>query len=268
MAGVWWFLVGARRAEAVRQDELRRQVLRDYGLDRVLEDVRRCPDHCIAADVDRGPGDQPGMVLYPIPVSGDVPQRPGYEASREWRRVSRSAAAGVATPPELWVGYDCDDPPGPADMERRILVGGYPIEDACGQTWHVPVLRAVDNPRGRLSAAFKWDEEDRPRIGVDPRYGQLWEQSARVWDLIDRQSNDTGAVFGQDFDAATDEFLFGFLLECLGINYRADNAVWALIDRVRPGWLSQEAASWMLNATVDLFKYRAFLAAQKKTPSS
>lgn len=270
MAAVWWFLPNVRKADALLQDDLRRPLLRDAGLDRVLEDVRRVPDHCLAVDMERGPGDLQGLLLYPIPISGDVPKKPGYDAARQvWRECKTPASgSGGKTRPPVWLGYDPDEPPTPADLERRTLVGGYPIADAAGQTWHVPVLRAVDNPRGRLAAAFSWDESDQPTIGVDPRYAALWEQSGRVWNLIDQRSADTGAVLAQDFDAETDAFLFGFLLDCLGINYRANNAVWAAVDRVHPGWLSQSAASWMLNATVDLFKYRAFLDAQKKTQSS
>ena len=149
---------------------------------------------------------------------------------------------------------------GPLD-EMRL------IKDAHEQTWLVPLLRAVDNPRGRLSVAFSWDSQDNPQIGVDPRYADLWLQSARVWDLIDHHTSTLGAVFSQAFDAETDAFLLGYTLDCLAINYRVNNAVFRLLDGARPGWLDQSTASWMLNATVDLFKYRAFLDAQKKTAS-
>jgi hypothetical protein len=258
MAGVWWYLPRESRQFVCTDDQFSRSALRRHGLDRVLEDVRLVPDHCLVMDLAKGPDDGPGVLLYPIPVSGDIPKKPGYHADGQaWHK----SAVGP------WLGYDRESPPTPADLERRILIGGYPITDGHGQPWQVPVLRAVDNPRGRLSAAFSWDEQDRPSIGVDPRYAELWDQSARVWDLIDLHSQADGAVFAQDFDAETDQFLLTFVLDCLQINYRANNAVFSALNRARPGWLTQSVASWMLNATVDLFKYKQFLDAQKKTPS-
>jgi hypothetical protein len=272
MAAVWYFLPGINRASVVLQDELSRSALKAYGLDAVLDDVRRVPDHCLVTDLAAGPGGSAGTLLYPIPISGDVPKKPGYDPQRQAWRQTQPAATAAAEPDEApapapWIGYDPDSPPTPCELERRQLIGGYPIQDAYGQTWQVPTLRAVDNPRGRLTAAFSWDDADRPTIGVDPKYAALWQRSAEVWDLIDHSSNADGGVFSQDFDGETDERLLAYLLDCLQINYRVNNAVFATLDKSSPGWLSQGCASWMLNATVDLFKYRAFLAAQKKTPS-
>lgn len=268
MAAVWWFLAGKTRQDLVLQDELRPAALREVGLDKVLADVRKVPDQCLLSETQAGPSGGPGIVLYPIPVSNDLPKKPGYDPTRQtWRQSGSPIDRGANAAPLAWLGYATDEPPAPADLERRVLIGGYPIEDAHGQTWHVPALRCVDNPRGRLSVAFTWDEHDRPQIGVDARYAELWQQSARVWDLIDHRSSETGGMFAQDFDAGTDAFLLEYLLDCLQLNYRVNNAVFRAIDAARPGWLSQAAASWMLNATVDLFKYRQFLAAQKKTPS-
>jgi hypothetical protein len=272
MAAVWYFLPGINRESVVLQDELSRSALREYGLDTVLDDVRRVPDHCLVMDITAGPGESAGTLLYPIPISGDIPKKPGYAPQRQaWRKTAEPAAGETVPLGEQtavpWIGYEIDSPPRPADLERRQLIGGYPIQDAHGHTWQVPTLRAVDNPRGRLTASFSWDDYDRPRIGVDPKYAALWQRSAEVWDLIDHSSNADGGVFSQDFDGETDERLLAYLLDCLQINYRVNNAVFATLDKSSPGWLSQGCASWMLNATVDLFKYRAFLAAQKKTPS-
>jgi hypothetical protein len=257
MAAIWYFVPHVDRPLIV-DGRLNRAALQDLGLDRALEDVRTVPDECLHVECV-GPSDGRGHLLYPLPISGDVPKKPGYHAARQaWK---------LAGGGKYWIGYDRDEPPQPADIERRVLVGGIPIRDAHEQTWHVPVLRSVTNPRGRLSVAFSWDDDDQPVIGVDPRHAELWEQSAQVWDLIDHHSTDHGGVFRQQFDAATDARLLRYTLDCLGVNYRANNAVFALMDRARPGWLDQSTASWMLNATVDLFKYRAFLDAQKKTAS-
>lgn len=258
MSAIWWYIPTETTKTAVVRDELSRAVLARVGLDRTLEDVRRVPDHVIAVDLDRGPDDSRGLLLYPLPTHGDKPAKLGYHADRQtWRQANQG---------RCWLGWETDSPPTPADLERRLLVPGYQIEDAAGQAWHVPVLRAVDNPRGRLGVSFSWDDDDQPRIGVDPRFAELWERSARAWDLIDKATTLDGATFAQDFGEEDDAFLLTYLLDCLAINYRTNNSVWSGVDRTHPGWLSQSVASLMLNATVDLFKYRSFLNAQKKTP--
>jgi hypothetical protein len=258
MAAIWYFFPDKMQTVVNTDGRLNRSTLRAVGLDRVLEDVRTNPDDCLHSECV-GPGGERGHLLYPIPISGDLPKKVGYDSVRQsWR----PAGSG-----RYWLGYEPDSPPQPADLERKVQVGGIPIKDAHEQVWLVPLLRAVDNPRGRLSVAFSWDAQDNPQIGVDPRYADLWLQSARVWDLIDHHTSTHGAVFSQAFDAETDAFLLGYTLDCLAINYRVNGAVFRLLDGARPGWLDQSTASWMLNATVDLFKYRAFLEAQKKTAS-
>lgn len=258
MTAVWYFVPKTDRDLVDSDGRLNRAALREADLDRTLEDVRTVPDECVHSECV-GPDKTRGHLLYPIPINGDLPKKVGYDGKRQsWRK----AGSG-----RHWLGYDPEAPPQPADLERKVQVGGIPIRDAHEQTWLVPLLRAVSNSRGRLSVAFSWDEHDQPQIGVDPRYADLWEQSARVWDLIDHHTNSHGAVFSQSFDAETDAFLLRYTLACLAINYRVNNAVFRLLDAARPGWLDQSTASWMLNATVDLFKYRAFLEAQKKTAS-
>lgn len=250
MAGFWYYFAGRSRDDVVAGDSLRRDFLRACGLDQVLADVRAVPDHCVVAPLNGG------VLLYPVPVSGDVPGNVGATDRLTWRTTGN-----------LRIGYDPASPPEPAALERRAIVDGYTIKDALGRPWQVPVLRSVANPRGRLGVSFSWDENDEPRIGVERRYAEIWERSARVWDMVDRATVDDVAFLCQSFTAEEDRFLLGYLLDCLAINYRSGKPVWGTLDRATPDWLSQTVASVMLDATLDLWKYHAFLDAQKKSAS-
>ncbi len=258
MTAFYHFLPDVARADLVQDDRLNRELLADCGLDRVLADVHLVPDQAIVADVRRGPGEWDGVTIYPIPADGELPDQLGYHAElQSWRAVGLGQ--------KHWIGWLNQSPPAPADLERREIVAGYPVADAYDRQWIVPVLRSPDNPRGRLEPAFTWDENDQPAVGVDARYRDLWERSAQVWDLIEKNTDLTGGTFAQSFAADDDQFLFGYLVDCLAVNYRVSNSVLATLDKITPGWLSQAAGASMLNATTDLFAYREYLAAKKKS---
>lgn len=257
MPGFLYFVPEATAADFVADGVVNQSRMLAAGLGITLTDCRKSPEHLVVADVP-GPAGQAGVLLVPVPVSGDLPRLLRCDASQTWR--SRSGG-------KLWIGWHTESPPAPADLERRETIGGYLVTDAGERQWQVPVLRAVDNPRGRLTPCFTWDDDDRPTIGVDRKLAALWEDSARAWDLIDKNSNETGATLGQGFAAADDVWLFDYLVRALSVNYRVGNRELAALDAITPGWLNQQTASLMLNVTVDLFKWKAFVAAQKKTPS-
>jgi hypothetical protein len=254
MAGFWYFFPDAQREALVAGDLLRLDFLRAVGLDGVLADVRAVPDHAVVHAVTGG------VLVYPVPVSGDVPRHVGAMDRLAWRTVKAGGRS-------YRIGWDPTEPPGPATLERRELVGGYTVKDALGRPWNVPVLRSVANPRGRLGVSFSWDDDDVPQVGVERRYAEIWERSGRVWDLIDHNTDGDVAFLAQSFTADEDRFLLEYVLDCLAINYRVGRRVWGTLDRVTPDWLSQGIASVMLDATLDLWKYRAFLEAQKKSAS-
>jgi len=254
LAGFWYYFPDTSRDSVAVGENLRRDFLRSHKLDAVLADVRTVPDQAIVHQAGAG------VLVYPLPVSGDVPANVAALERLSWRNVKTDGGT-------YRLGWDEASSPAPADLERREIVGGYTIKDSYGRPWQVPVMRSPANPRGRLGVSFSWDADDQPRIGVERRYAELWERSAKVWDLVERATVDDVAFLAQSFSAEDDQFLVGYLLDCLGVNYRANNAVWATIDRLSPDWLTQATASIMLDATLDLWKYRAFLDAQKKSAS-
>lgn len=254
MSAFWYFFPERPIEHFVVGETLRRQTLVEFGLHNVLDDCRTVPDHCVVHAINGG------VLLYPVPVSGDVPGNVGQVSKLAWRQIKTDHGP-------YSIGWDPSAPPGPADLERREIVGGYTMKDALGRPWQVPVLRSIDNPRGRLGVAFSWDDDDRPVVGVERRYAELWERSAQVWDMVDRATVSDVAFLAQNFSADEDRFLLDYLLDCLAINYRAGRHVWGTLNRIAPDWLSQTVASVMLDATLDLWKYKAFLDAQKKSAS-
>lgn len=258
MAGFYYYLPGVPKNALIRgSDRLAPEALVQAGIDDVLSDVLRIPDHVLLGETAHGPDGQAGSTLYPLPPTGDVPDVVGYDAAKQtWTHLDPDK--------RCWIGWLTDDPPLPADLERNEVVDGYQVKDAHEHHWLVPTLVSVDNPRGRLPAAVGWDTNREPVIGVAAKYRELWQRAKLIWDLCEVSAESTG-VFALKLSEADDLRCYRFLCDCLQINYRVNNQVLAVIDQIRPDWLTGNSASGMLHATVDMFLYRRWLEAQKKT---
>jgi len=262
MAAFYYYLPNATEAILRRgSDKLAREPLVRVNLAEVLDDVHRIPDDVIVASTKTGPDGQGGVILYPLPSTGDVPPVLGYGGEPEQQRWARIYDS-------LWLGWLVDSPPRPTDLERRELVDGYMITDDVGDTWHVPTLRALDNPRGRLPAAFNWSETRQPEIGVARKYRELWRRSEAVWNLMESSPVSLEKPFAHAFSGDQDLMLFQFVVDALAVNYRVSNVELSVLDQIRPDWLGGKTARVMLDATVDLFLYRRWLEAEKKTGDS
>jgi hypothetical protein len=257
MTAFYYFLSGETEASIRRgADKLAREPLVARHLADVLEDVHRIPDEGIVANTPVGPDGNKGVVLYPLPTTGDVPPVLGLDQEKQtWTRIDDS----------LYLGWLNDAPPRPTDLERRELVDGYSVTDAAGDAWQVPTLRAVDNPRGRLPASFNWSDTRQPEIGVARKYRKLWQQSETVWNLMESVPVSLDRPFAHSCTAEQDLMLYRYVIDALSINYRVSNIELSVLDQIRPDWLSGKTARLMLDATVDLFLYRRWLEAEKKT---
>jgi hypothetical protein len=226
----------------------------------VLQDCRAVPDQCVALDLVVGP-DPPGVLLYPKPVHGELPPRLGWlPETQTWRRT----AAGI------WIGWETADPPRPTDLERTQQIPGYHVRDEYGEPWVIPIARAVDNPRGNLPYTVHWTADERPVCGVGPRFAAFWADSARLWDLVGRHAMETQTgllLLGAGLTADEDAFVLDMVIRALQINYRVGPGELAALDAIRPGWLSQTAASLAANAIVDMHARATWDDAQKKTES-
>lgn len=269
MSGFLYYLNEPKSAIVVDhrgQQQLAEGELRAVRLLDTLSDALEVPKQCVACEVKHGPDGKPGTILYPVPIHGGLPARLGYDRERQrWESVE---LRGVRQTPVYWIGWYQDEPPRPADLERRERIRGWEIQDAYGDAWSIPVARSPHNPRGSFPYAVEYGPDYQPRCGVSGKYRRFWEESARLWDLVaaHAQPSQGGlAVLGEGLSAEDDAFALQIVHLALQVNYRVDLPTLAAYNLVRPGWLTQVTLSLMANAIVDMHARREWEAAQKKT---
>lgn len=87
--------------------------------------------------------------------------------------------------PGLWIGWDPEAPPGPAELARADQHAGHPVRLADGSSWVVPVAR---HPSGAspFPRAMKWSEGGW-HVGAEPAdklHLRLWEAACDFWDRL------------------------------------------------------------------------------------
>ena len=119
-------------------------------------------------EVLRGPAGQAGSVASP-----DTEASVRYNADAQtWRQVPKS---------DIWVGYETDRPPTPADLIVADVTPGHEVTLG-GQQWVIPVARSV-NPAHALPETYGVDDEGQwIKRGVINRHRQLWEYATEWWD--------------------------------------------------------------------------------------
>jgi hypothetical protein len=104
--------------------------------------------------------------------------------TQEWRIIP-----GRKGQQEIWIGYEREAPPQPADLERPDMLSGFLLKVADGRPWTVPVVRALDvtsgDPVCLLPTFTDLDEEGRRVPGaVKETYKWLWELTERAWQAM------------------------------------------------------------------------------------
>lgn len=170
---------------------------------------------------------------------------------QEWRAV-------VDSPQGVWIGRYKEDRIGPTDLARKEQLAGPEVKLADGNSWIVPVARAVIEEDARpawycaLPQISTRGKDGRWTVGdVLQRYAPLW-QLATNWDDF-RQQAILQALDEETADqpATTMQFEFDELHEAavlaMRMNYRlgADE-----VDML--GLFTQQHAVDILNATIDL----------------
>lgn len=257
MASFLYFLPYPK-SDLVANGAIRSGLLAEAGLGELLADVSAVPKDAIITKC-RGPDATPGTLLIPVPGHRELPSKLTYDPDAQtWiRRTDKT-----------WLGWDNAAPPRPVDLERKELIPGWTVKDGYDDPWAIPVARSTANRRGNLPFAVHWDADGKPFCGVSARYESLWKDSARLWDMVTagaRPAHGGLAIIGEGFSDEDDAFLLGMVHRALAVNYRVDAPELAAYDRIRPGWLTQVAASLIANAIVDMHAKRAYEEAQKKT---
>lgn len=127
----------------------------------------------------------------------------------------------------LWIGWETDRPPTPADLERRGAAGvlSHPVALGDGHTWRVPVVRRPrygsreGTPGWPSRLAVQFNPQGEP-VGLEHQvredFSELWSLTRRIWDVY------IGA--GDDVDVCDDMTLVHYCAKVLGLRYWIDLA--------------------------------------------
>lgn len=157
----------------------------------------------------------------------------------------------------LWVGFEAERRPKPADLQRPRMIDGEMLELWDGNRWQIPVIREWrisdgDGPpiacRANVPQSLSRDESGDWILGdVVPPYRRIWDRTADAFEYIFGSLSDDGIAAMSDLDA------MDFAIEILAVNYRLDYhsvSALALVDfgraaevvRIAIGAASFEAA--------------------------
>lgn len=254
MSAFFYFLESITPHELAPSGRIDRAVLASHGLDDVLSDVRDVPDQAIITPTAKGPSGLPGVLLFPV-TPDSVPKIPAMHDGQQWFHMQIGNRKG----PAPWIGILPDSPPRPEELLRTPNFPGYHVADRHGRSWSVPIIRGLDRPYGTLPTDFEWGDDDfTPRPVLRQRYQQLWDDSARVWDLC--YENGT-------HQQLADPWVASFVARVLSINHRLGPRELNIFRSI--GLPAFDAASIVdfASAAVDVHAVIEFTRVQKKTPN-
>jgi len=224
-----------------RKDRVSLDDLRSLGLEYAFDAAPSC------CGVQGGPDKSNGLVV------ADSRRTPShliryYRDRQTWRQVPGS---------EAWAGFYTDDPPVPRDLLRPVTLRGHPVELGDGNTWVVPIARAMVADGDTLVPVMAVptisgvdDNGDWTQGDVAARYRPLWDVACHWWDTkVQAADQDAPVTFAESHDAA---------LVALATNYYVGKVEVAL-----RGLFSWHAVTLILDATVDWPVILDFL--EKKT---
>lgn len=193
-----------------------------------------------AIDINgHGPGKQSGVVFASWSDDGDCP-RLGYDGDAQtWTQAAQ----------DVWIGWEKDSPPQPADLARTPRVvsesAAVPLGDA---TWSVPVLREPIGQYGagpsgthatHLPHSLSNGLDGQLALRVRPQYADIWTRSAYWFDLLmDAESEEVSLDW---------QLVHDYCCDILSLNYRFcplmqaaldvfDSTNWQDIVRASIGW--------------------------------
>lgn len=200
MAQPLYFLPDLRQA-AAESVPLRKQVLKERGLADIFADVP-FDQQPLWELKGRGPGDQPGCILYYQTPSGAIPRAAEFRPKEQtWHPVGDGSL--------LWIGLDSAEPPKPEEMARRKQYPGYWIELGDGCEWRVPVIRRPDGTT-ELPRDMKWDATGKLVEPIKAAYEAYWDATAETAKWFYSRN---GEVIDRDR-------ALSLAVQAMGLNYR------------------------------------------------
>jgi len=165
-----------------------------------------------------GPEGSAGVVF----TFGDAPLKVPKDAV--WRPVPGHDDEGGK--PTLWVGFDPNDRPGPAELGRPRQFPGYAVELGDGQRWLVPVVRNYEGETD-FPKVSDWDGKAWTHDKVRERYRELFDTATGFWDELKAMM--TGAEDPDKQYTVNLDDKIGFAVSALAVNYRLGPAELALL---------------------------------------
>ena len=252
MAPPLYFFPGIRRNQLLIDGKLVDAILKPRQLSRTFADVTNVQqDAYVDEPPGAGPGGKSGVFLMAMPTSGEKPARVGYYPNQqEWTEFADGDSG-------YWVGLDKDQPPTPADIQRKSVFPGYGLT-LSGQVWQIPVIR---DPHGGTGLPCDWTLEASGNVAetIQREYRSLWEEFASVVDLF--FSTDTATPPGL-FQLERQDAM-ARCLQALAVNYRIGRAEQNLLRLVNAEtWIPILGATVDVHTFFDLYQSRQ----QKKIP--
>lgn len=219
-------------------------ILKRYGLADTLGDLGPIRE---AVGVWPLPGVGPsggGGMLATAFIDGNPPARMAYLKDQQtWVKVQND--------PELWIGLDNEQPPGPDDLVRSTTISGHPVK-LKGNEYQIPIIRSPISGTG-LPEDMLYDPDGKFVVALQPRWQQLWDETGDVWDMLYSDDHPYSMDFSKILDLS---------LKFIGVNYRYgrfEQAAMRLIDTNKNTWLQ------IFNAALDVPTLNEVAAAQKKS---
>jgi hypothetical protein len=138
-----------------------------------------------ARGTSRGPKGRPAGHIFRNEATAGEEQLRLDEELQEWRRISTRPADAA----EVWIGWNRESPPGPADLERTETIEGFAIKLADGREWKIPVV-SYCGEEGERVPPILWRTSDIDDTGREVAGGVkavrrwLWDLTAPAWDWM------------------------------------------------------------------------------------
>lgn len=261
MASFYYFLPGVTKDQLKDGDRLNRQVLAAAGIDELLFDVVKHPQHVSLCETHRcsGPWETTGTMLAIVNKHTGVPELTSPDFTRQlWKPRGDGK--------KCWLGVLKGDPPLPQELERWEVIPGWKLEDAGHYEWLVPIARMPhpDWQFGHLPQTYVFSDVGEPEGRLQPAYQWLFDLSGQVrnW-YVRMEEPDEGASVAER--AAHEKPPFTWLVKqagrILGVNYRVGLPELTFLHELGRGVLSQTSVHGVCQA---VFGFEVLEEAKKK----
>lgn len=169
----YWFPENLESIVDERAGKLKVEAFDKYECAYLFQDRDRYPDQ-VTVHRSEGPGGMAGLMVYPRPVDkkAELPRCVFHPQDQQWVRFKG-----------YWIGIDKGNLPKPADLERKVPISWYDVEDAQGETWKAPIIRRKQGGTF-LPTLSTFDESGQFVSTIDPSAQTFWDLSGTALDYM------------------------------------------------------------------------------------